>query len=122
LITELEASNVRAYFEKESLLRAVQCSYLKHHCGSEEIGWDELSEILSDALWNAMGPDACNEWCEQEKIPIPKPLKHVPWKRVQEVIDEIKAEIFRRARHPNLGKKGCVARLEKLRPQERKET
>jgi hypothetical protein len=38
----------------------------------------------------------------------------VPIEKVQVVIDEIKAEIRRRAGHTNIGKIGCVRRLQTL--------
>lgn len=44
------------------LLEAVKLAYRKHHLGDPDIGWDELSEKLLDALCNAMGADGFVQW------------------------------------------------------------
>lgn len=44
------------------LLEAVKLAYLKHHMGYDKIGWDELSEVLHNALNNAMGANGYLEW------------------------------------------------------------
>lgn len=44
------------------LLEAVKLAYQKHHMGRDEIGWDELSEVLHNALNNAMGANGYLEW------------------------------------------------------------
>ena len=51
------------------LLYACQMAYKKHHKGDESIGWDELSEILLDALCNSMGPDEFVKWNESGAQP-----------------------------------------------------
>lgn len=49
----------------ERLLHAVLCAYVKHHMVDPEIGWDELSEILHDAICEAIGDDAFCEWVKR---------------------------------------------------------
>ena len=39
----------------DRLLHAVLCAYVKHHMGSDEFGWQELSGILHDAICNEIG-------------------------------------------------------------------
>lgn len=39
----------------ELLLEAVKKTYVKHHMGMEYIGWDELSQLLLEALDGAIG-------------------------------------------------------------------
>jgi hypothetical protein len=48
-----------------TLLNAVQLAYRKHHLGDESIGWEELGEVLHDALCEAMGDDGYIDWLEQ---------------------------------------------------------
>ena len=67
--------NIRVIFEKlkaaggknyEGLLYACQSAYKKHHKGDDGIGWEELSDILLDALCNAMGDDEFVAWNENK--------------------------------------------------------
>lgn len=44
------------------LLEAVKLAYRKHHLDDPDIGWDELSDKLGDALNNAMGADGYLAW------------------------------------------------------------
>lgn len=44
------------------LLNAVKAAYLKHHLNSDAIGWEELSNILLDALCNALGDKGYQDW------------------------------------------------------------
>ena len=44
------------------LLSAVQFAYRKHHLGDDSIGWNELSDILLNALCNAMGEKGYRKW------------------------------------------------------------
>ncbi len=41
--------------KQELLLEAATQAYLKHHCGYDFIGWEELSDLLYDALINVCG-------------------------------------------------------------------
>ncbi len=50
---------------QEMAIRVLQACYRKHHCGDESIGWDELSNMIGDALWNAMGGEEYNKWLEK---------------------------------------------------------
>ena len=50
--------------ERDRLLRAVQTTYRKHHLSDESIGWDELSDILLDALCESMGDVGYQKWLE----------------------------------------------------------
>ena len=49
------------------LLNAVQMAYRKHHLGDESIGWEELGNVLLDALCEAMGDDGYQRWVEKAK-------------------------------------------------------
>jgi hypothetical protein len=44
------------------LLGAVKAAYLKHHLNSDTIGWDELSDILLNALCAALGDKGYQDW------------------------------------------------------------
>jgi hypothetical protein len=44
------------------LLEACKMAYRKHHLNDQSIGWDELSEVLLNALCNTMGDKGFNEW------------------------------------------------------------
>ena len=44
------------------MLEALKMAYRKHHVEDERIGWDELSDVLCDALCNAMGNREYIEW------------------------------------------------------------
>jgi hypothetical protein len=44
------------------LLEAVKASYRKHHLSSIDIGWDELSDILLNALCVALGDKGFQDW------------------------------------------------------------
>jgi len=48
-------------YKKERLLEALQSAFKKHVCNDDSIGWDELSDIMSCALPEAMGDP---EYCE----------------------------------------------------------
>jgi hypothetical protein len=45
-------------------IKAVQMAYRKHHLGEEDIGWDELSTVLHNALCEAMGDEGYQRWME----------------------------------------------------------
>lgn len=46
----------------DRLLHAVLCAYAKHHLDCEEIGWNQLGDILHSAICNEIGDDAFCEW------------------------------------------------------------
>jgi hypothetical protein len=50
--------------EENELVEAVKFAYRKHHLEDENIGWDELSDKLADALSNAMGPRGFADWLD----------------------------------------------------------
>jgi hypothetical protein len=51
----------------DQLLEAVKAAYLKHHLGSDTIGWDELSNILLNALCAALGDKGYQDWADSVK-------------------------------------------------------
>jgi len=51
--------------ERGTLLYAVQAAYRKHHLDDDRIGWDELGNILLDALCNQMGDGGYQAWLER---------------------------------------------------------
>jgi hypothetical protein len=53
--------------ERETLLGAVKYAYRKHHLGDQNIGWDELSDILQQALCETMTDKGYQEWVEKNK-------------------------------------------------------
>jgi uncharacterized protein (DUF427 family) len=53
--------------KQKVLLHAVKEAYKKHHLGIDDIGWDELSETLLNALCEAMGDDGYLSWLEGVK-------------------------------------------------------
>jgi len=59
--------------DNQILLDAVKNAYRKHHLGQAEIGWDELSEILMNALCNVMGEDKFCKWLNDEEGFVNKP-------------------------------------------------
>ncbi len=46
---------------KHRLLHAVLCAYAKHHLNKDEIGWQQLSSILCNAICEEIGD---NEYCK----------------------------------------------------------
>lgn len=48
--------------EKGKLLHAVQMAYRKHHLDDDSIGWEELGNILLDALCETMGDEEFIKW------------------------------------------------------------
>jgi hypothetical protein len=49
------------------LLIAVKACYLKHHLNSDAFGWDEISEILQNALCNELGDKGYQDWLSSVK-------------------------------------------------------
>jgi len=51
------------YITRENIiLEAVKESYRKHHLSAADIGWDELSDILLNALCVALGEKGFQDW------------------------------------------------------------
>ena len=48
--------------DRDILLVAVQKAYRKHHMGDQNIGWEELSEVLLDALCEVMTDKGFQSW------------------------------------------------------------
>lgn len=47
---------------KNILLEATKAAYRKHHLNDDSIGWQELSEILFNALTETMGDGGFSKW------------------------------------------------------------
>lgn len=52
------------------LLEACKMAYRKHHLLDKSIGWEELSDVLCDAICNEIGDDDFVIWLEQQKFRI----------------------------------------------------
>lgn len=50
--------------KKQRLLHAVLCAYAKHHLGRDEIGWEQLSDILLNAICEEIGDKEYVKWNE----------------------------------------------------------
>lgn len=48
--------------EVERLLNALKSCYLYHHLNSSEFGYGEISDIIHNALCNALGEDGYQSW------------------------------------------------------------
>jgi len=46
----------------QRLLHACLCAYAKHSCDVEEIGWDELGDILCNAICEEIGDENYRKW------------------------------------------------------------
>jgi hypothetical protein len=52
----------------DRLLHACLCAYVKHHYYEDNhIGWDELDEILFNAITNEVGDNAFCKWVDRLK-------------------------------------------------------
>lgn len=49
----------------DRLLHAVLCAYAKHHLDCVDIGWNQLGEILHDAICNEIGDKEYLAWCSK---------------------------------------------------------
>lgn len=58
----------RATGRNDRLLHAVLCAYAKHHMGCEDIGWNQLGDILHSAICEAIGDDAYCAWGDRIKL------------------------------------------------------
>jgi len=48
----------------DRLLHAVLCAYAKHHLDCDDIGWNQLSDILQSVICNEIGDDAFCRWVD----------------------------------------------------------
>lgn len=48
--------------ERDALLSVAQMCYRKHHLDDADVGWNELSDKLCNALCNAMGDKEFQRW------------------------------------------------------------
>lgn len=63
-LKEPPSDHVEATRQKE-LLNVVKAAYLKHHCGQDNVGWNKLSDMMCDALCNAMGDVGFQRWLDE---------------------------------------------------------
>jgi hypothetical protein len=61
-IRHLQATLAVERASKVVLLRVLQAAYLKHHVGIDDVGWNKLSDMMCDALCEAMGDRDFQEW------------------------------------------------------------
>lgn len=57
----------------DRLLHAVLCAYAKHHLSCDDIGWNQLGNILHSAICNEIGDEDYIAWSERI-IPTPDSL------------------------------------------------
>lgn len=50
---------------KAQTIDALKSAYLKHNTGDDSIGWDELRDILCDALCNEIGDKEFQKWLKE---------------------------------------------------------
>ena len=48
----------------DRLLHAVLCAYAKHHLDCEDIGWNQLGDMLQSVICNEIGDDAFCRWLD----------------------------------------------------------
>lgn len=54
-----------------ALLNACSAAYEKHHCGNENIGWNELSDKLFRAIKNIISSETFEKWqsdCDRTRL------------------------------------------------------
>lgn len=51
----------------DRLLHAVLCAYVKHVMGIDDIGWNELGDILHSVICNEIGDDNYQRWVDTIK-------------------------------------------------------
>ena len=47
---------------RDIVLEALQAAYKKHYALCDDIGWEELSDLLQDALCELMGDTGFQKW------------------------------------------------------------
>jgi len=57
----------RLSYLETRMLKALQMAYRKHYLSDESIGWDELSDILLNALCDVMGDKGYQNWVKSVK-------------------------------------------------------
>jgi len=55
----------------DRLLHAVLCAYAKHHLDCEDIGWEQLGDILHHAISNEIGDDEYCQWLDRIRKELP---------------------------------------------------
>lgn len=55
----------------DRLLHAVLCAYAKHHLDCDDIGWNQLGNMLQNAICNEIGDDAFCRWLDTMKKELP---------------------------------------------------
>ena len=63
-ISQLINPDYHTMSTNDRLLHACLCAYTKHQHDNQHIGWDELGNILLDAICEAVGDDAFCKWNE----------------------------------------------------------
>ncbi len=53
---------------KHRLLHAVLCVYAKHHLNRNEIGWNQLSDILCNAICEEIGDNDYCKWMDMMRM------------------------------------------------------
>lgn len=48
------------------LLEAVKLAYRKHHLNDPNVGWEELTDKLRDALCNALDDEGFSKWIDEQ--------------------------------------------------------
>lgn len=56
--------STRAQYVSDRLFHACLVAYLKAHCGNDDIGWSQMSDILHSAICEAMGDDQFCKWSD----------------------------------------------------------
>lgn len=51
--------------QSDGLLAVAKLAYRKHHLDDQNVGWDELSDRLCDALCNVMGDARFQAWLQE---------------------------------------------------------
>jgi hypothetical protein len=72
--------------EVEQMLNMLKRVYQKHHCGNEDIGWEELSSELCDTLCNIMGSDKFIEWA---KLTRADQMEYMTNEEIEQALDKL---------------------------------
>ena len=51
---------------QEQLVHALKMAYRKHQLDDESIGWNELTPIMANALCEAIGDQAFQDWIDEQ--------------------------------------------------------
>lgn len=55
----------------DRLLHAVLCAYAKHHLDCDDIGWNQLGDMLQSVICNEIGDDAFCRWLDTMRKELP---------------------------------------------------